>query len=228
LEVGGGSGGGFPLSCLDDDGNALGTDDFVAGYTAVYTYDDFSNGNPVLRGLSLDGKPLLDVCIDSGSAAAIEGGELGAVLGRAGEGAGPPSASEPPVVCESGPLLDPTDEPDCSDPAAACITAPPPADFLIRGMEIRPEIFRSSIEDDDIARVAYGHDYEEGMWINYYVSRGSLRSDVRLLNDATTGLNEEFPTLYYPAEEPGPITLWAVVHDSRGGVAWARGTVWVE
>jgi hypothetical protein len=119
------------------------------------------------------------------------------------------------------------EEPDCSDPAAACITAPIPG-FLTTAHELRPEVFRSSVEDDDIARVAYGHDYEEQMWINYYVSRGSLRSDVRLLNDATTGLNEEFPTLFYPANSPGPATLWAVVHDNRGGVAWARGSVWVE
>jgi hypothetical protein len=66
------------------------------------------------------------------------------------------------------------------------------------------------------------------MWINYYVSRGSLRSDVRLLNDATTGLNEEFPTVVTPDDERGRITLWAVVHDNRGGVGWARGTAWVE
>ena len=55
-----------------------------------------------------------------------------------------------------------------------------------------------------------------------------MLSDVRLLNDATTGFNDDFETLFYPPSEPGPVTLWAVVHDNRGGVAWARGTLWVQ
>jgi hypothetical protein len=217
----------FPLRCLDSDGRALGSKDFVAGYTALYVYDDFGNNNPIVRGLSLDGKPLDSVCVDPASAAAFASGELGAVLGRAAEGAGSPGASEPPVVCESNLPVDPADEPDCTLPNAPCFFRPIPA-FVHLPLEIRPEVYRASIEPDSISEVAYGRDYEEQMWINYYVSKGELLSDVRLLNDATTGLNEEFATLYYPSYEPGPITLWAVVHDNRGGVAWARGTLWVK
>jgi hypothetical protein len=221
-------GDGFPLRCLDAAGNSLGSDDFVAGYTAIYTYDAYQNGNPIVRGLTLDGKPLSGGCIDPASAAAVESGDLGAVLGRAAEGASSGSASEPPVVCDSTEISDPQDQPDCSQPDAPCITAPPPGSFYREALEIRPEVYRASIEQDEISRDAYGRDYEEQMWINYYISRGELRSDVRLLNDATTGLNEEFSTLFYPAHDPGPITLWAVVHDNRGGVAWARGTLWVQ
>jgi hypothetical protein len=220
--------GGFPLACRDENGNTLGSNDFVAGYTAIYAYDTFRNGNPIVRGLSLDGKPLRDLCIDPGSAAAIEGGELGAVLGRAGEDTGSPSAGEPPVVCDSSVVVDRIEGPDCDDPAEICITGSPEDDPDAKEYELRPEIFRSSVEEDEISNVAYGHDYEEQMWINYYVSQGGLRSDVRLLNDATTGFNEEFPTLITPEKETGRITLWAVVHDNRGGVAWARGTAWVR
>jgi hypothetical protein len=221
-------GGGFSLICRDSAGNELGSDDFVAGYTAIYTYDSYRNGNPIVRGLSLDGKPLSGGCFDPGSAAAAESGDLGAVLGRAAEGTSSGSPSEPPTVCDSTEIPDPQDQPDCSLPDAPCITAPPPGDFLREALEIRPEVYRASIEPDEISRDAYGRDYEEQMWINYYISRGELRSDVRLLNDATTGLNEEFSTFFYPSHDPGPITIWAVVHDNRGGTAWARGTLWVQ
>jgi hypothetical protein len=219
---------GFPLKCEDASGNALGSDEFVAGYTAIYTYDSYRNGNPIVRGLSLDGKPLSGGCVDSGSAAAAESEDLGALLGRAAEGASSGSAASPPVVCDSSLNPDPQDEPDCTLPGAPCITAPPPGSFYREDFEIRPEVYRASIEDDEITKDAYDRDYEEQMWINYYISRGELRSDVRLLNDATTGLNEEFSTFFYPSHDPGPITLWAVVHDNRGGTAWARGTLWVQ
>lgn len=218
----------LPPRCLDANGNDLGSDDFVAGYSAIYVYDEFRNQNPIIRGLSLDGKPLFGGCIDPGSIAVSESDELGAVLGRAAQGAGTPSAAEPPVECEPSFPLDGADVPDCSQPDAPCLPPMPDGMFVRPSLEIRPEIYRSSIEDDEIAKVAYGSDYEEQMWINYYSTRGSLLSDVRLLNDATTGLNEDFETLFFPPAEPGPVTLWAVVHDNRGGVSWARGTLWVQ
>jgi hypothetical protein len=218
----------FPISCVDENGNTLGSKDFVVGYSAIYVYDHFGNGNPVVRGLSLDGKPLYGGCVDPASAAAVESGDLGAVLGRASEGAGSSAASEPPVVCGPSSLPDPADEPDCSAPNAPCFVRPFPDTFVRQPLEIRPEVYRTSIETDEISKVTYGRDYEEQMWINYYVTKGDFLSDVRLLNDATTGLNEEFATQYYPSYEPGPLTLWAVVHDNRGGVAWARGTLWVK
>jgi hypothetical protein len=218
----------FPPRCVDESGRTRGTADFVAGYSAIYAFDEFRNGNPIVRGLSIDGKPLFGGCVDAGSAAAAESDDLGAVLGRAAEGAGPPGADEPPVVCDEAFPLDSTEPPDCSAPNAPCLPAVPPGAFSRPSLEIRPEIYRASIEDDEIAKVAYGRDYEEQMWINYYTTRGSLLTDVRLLNDATTGLNEDYETLFYPPLEPGPVTLWAAVHDNRGGVAWARGTLWIQ
>jgi hypothetical protein len=216
---------GTPLRCLDADGNVLGSNDFVAGYTAVYVYDDFRNGNPILRGLSIDGKPLLDGCVDPASAAAANSDELGALLGRAGGATG---QVQPISVCDSAALVDPAGEPDCTAPDAPCIPAPIEGSHLVLPVKIRPEVYRASIEPDAISKQAYGRDYEEQMWINYYTTAGTLRTDTRLLNDATTGLNDDFHTQYWPTLEPGPVTLWAVVHDNRGGVAWARGTIWIR
>ena len=48
----------FPIGCKDDQGNLLGSDDFVAGYTSIYSFDDFSNNNPVISGFTFNGKPL--------------------------------------------------------------------------------------------------------------------------------------------------------------------------
>jgi hypothetical protein len=215
---------GFPVRCVDDAGHELGSNDFVAGYSAIYVYDDYGNTNPIVRTITLDGKPLFGACVDPVSAAAAESGDLGPELGG---GAGAGTNPDPLVVCDSAMPLDPQNPPDCELPDAPCLKRPP-SQFLNTPFRIRPEVYASSVEHDDISEVAYGHDYEEQMWINYYVTRGSLRSDVRLLNDATTGLNKEFYTLFYPPTEPGPVELWAVVHDNRGGVAWSRGSFWIQ
>jgi hypothetical protein len=225
LEFGGAD---FPLRCVDVAGELLGSSDFVAGYSAIYVYDDFGNENPIVRGLSLDGRPLPSGCVDPGSAAAAESDDLGALLGRAAHAAGPPNADEPPAVCDEHFPLDPGDEPDCSLPNAPCLPPLPPGLFTRPSLEVRPEVYRSSIEADEISKAAYDRDYEEQMWVNYYTTRGGMLSDVRLLNDATTGFNDDFETLFFPPAEPGPVTLWAVVHDNRGGVSWARGTLWVQ
>jgi hypothetical protein len=86
---------------------------------------------------------------------------------------------------------------------------------------------------DPLGRVAEqdplsGEGLTEQMWINYYADRGELRSPVRLLNDASTGANPDYGTRFSAPADPGPLHLWAVVHDNRGGMGWVRQTVWVQ
>lgn len=51
--------GSFPLGCFDYEGNRLGPDSFVPGYTQVYAFDDErTNDNPTLEGLTLDGEEM--------------------------------------------------------------------------------------------------------------------------------------------------------------------------
>lgn len=51
----------FPVACLDSDGNALGPDSFVPGYTQVYAFaDERQNAPPELTGITLDGVPIPD------------------------------------------------------------------------------------------------------------------------------------------------------------------------
>ena len=63
------------------------------------------------------------------------------------------------------------------------------------------------------------------MWIDYYTDGGGFKSDVRLLNDATSGWNDAYGTDFYAPKDAKLSRLWAVVHDNRGGAAWAGITV---
>ena len=51
----------FPVSCLDAQGNPLGPDSFVPGYTQIYAFaDERENANPQIDALSLDGDAIAD------------------------------------------------------------------------------------------------------------------------------------------------------------------------
>jgi len=46
----------FPLECIDDDGEELGADSFIIGYTQVFAFEDGRlNESPPIDGLTLDG-----------------------------------------------------------------------------------------------------------------------------------------------------------------------------
>jgi hypothetical protein len=43
----------LPLGCYDDNGNALGADDFVPGYVNLYSYESRTNQNPIVTGFAI-------------------------------------------------------------------------------------------------------------------------------------------------------------------------------
>ena len=96
------------------------------------------------------------------------------------------------------------------------------------GTEFRPIVDRESAELDEVSLQTRGRRLGEQMWINYYVDRGGVKSDVRLLNDAVTGWNDDYGTEFYAPKDPGRSRIWAVVHDNRGGMSWASIVVNVE
>ncbi len=60
----------------------------------------------------------------------------------------------------------------------------------------------------------------EEIWVDYYVSGGKLKNDTVILYDPKKGaLSGTGDDLYAP-QSAGDFTLWAVVHDDRGGVSW--------
>jgi hypothetical protein len=189
------SGGGFPLRCLDEEGRALLSRDFVAGYSTVYSFDGFPNQNPLVS----DGFSFNDE-------------EVSAELS-----------------CVKDECLGPGLEPDMI-PAELRVKACPEDGDPVEcdGVPLRPLIDPASAERDEVAAAAYGRNYQEMLWINYYATDGRMKSDTRLLNDATRGWNEDYGTEFYAPSTPGKVRILAAVHDSRGGVAWSGVDILVE
>ncbi|MEZ4224368.1 MAG: hypothetical protein R3B13_25690 [Polyangiaceae bacterium] len=90
------------------------------------------------------------------------------------------------------------------------------------GIDMTPVIDRASAEQDEVSKVAYGREFTEQMWLRYYVERGGVKSDVKLVNDAVKGWNDDYSTEFRAPKQQGVMSIWAVVHDNRGGVEWAR------
>ncbi|MDB4996544.1 MAG: hypothetical protein JWM74_3976 [Myxococcaceae bacterium] len=62
----------------------------------------------------------------------------------------------------------------------------------------------------------------ESLWVSYYLTDGKVKTDLRLLYDVQIGrVPKSEDDLEAPAEA-GEHTLWAVVHDNRGGVNWIQ------
>ena len=55
---------GLPLRCVSDAGQVLGADDFVVGYTAIYSFEEFGNANPIVTGFQFQGQDVTEDCID--------------------------------------------------------------------------------------------------------------------------------------------------------------------
>lgn len=196
---------GFPLRCLDEEGTPLGPEDFVAGYSQVYVFDEFTNANPIVGGFAFG-----EVERESGDAFTCVGDEC---------------------MAEAWTRTDADLEDfDCEREPERCIATCPDDGDVIQCDEfaLRPLIDPASVEPDSVSAAAYGRNYEEQMWVNYYVTRGRLRSPIRLVNDATSGFNEDYGTKFYAPKEPGPVRLFAVVHDNRGGMSWSGTTIWVK
>lgn len=50
----------LPMACYGPNGEALGSDEFVPGYTSIYAYDELRNENPVVQDFLFDGHGITD------------------------------------------------------------------------------------------------------------------------------------------------------------------------
>jgi len=73
-----------------------------------------------------------------------------------------------------------------------------------------------------------GNKLDEQMWAAYYTTGGTFDHPLRLVNDASQHWNEDNGSNFTAPAEPGPVRLWAVVHDNRGGVAWVESKIFVD
>lgn len=181
--------------------------DLVVGYTAVFVYDELTNQNPEIMGVELNGTTLWP-------SAAANDAPAGAVLLGApdlciGTACAPPPREEDSASCPE-PLTLPACAGDCDE------------------VELSPLIEPSSAELDVAASSRSSEMLEEQMWVNYYSAGGEVSEEVRLLNDATVGWNDDFATDYQPSDAAGVSYVWAVAHDNRGGAGWVRLRICTE
>lgn len=203
----------FPLRCVDDSGNVLGPDDFVLGYSAIYFFehrpngDPYINNNPITPGLFFGPANVTDAsCVGD------------ACLGTCDDSGCTDRFSD--VDCDKFGTLCMPACPDDGDP-----TKCPPHDLRI-------DVDSTTFERDDVTNDAYGEsdgvNYGEQMWIDYYSTRGNFHSTTKLLNDATSGYNNVNGTQFYAPKDKGPVSLWVVTHDNRGGVSWVGTTLMIQ
>lgn len=177
--------GSFPIGCFDEKGNRLGADSFVPGYTQVYAFSDFrSNENPVVLGMTIEGRPLRDGFTADACSVSPDDRLAPAGCGR-------------------------------PDPFKDCTSY----DLDVVVPDDVAELDPSGVSQD-------GSPLHETVWVDYFTDQGSLDSPVKLVSDATTGIQRNHgvrwigpPRRERDAEDPGPVpvNLWAVVHDARGG-----------
>lgn len=67
---------------------------------------------------------------------------------------------------------------------------------------------------------ARGAALREQIWVAYYGDHGDFENDARLLFDTTKGRTSESEVVWRAPYDPVDGTIWAVVHDNRGGAAW--------
>jgi hypothetical protein len=159
-----------PFGCFDGTGRRLGPDDFVFAYTRLFVFDDRTNQNPEIGGITFGGQPVdlnLGITVDHCPT-------------PSGYGAGAKST---------------------------CPTLP--IDVVV------PE---SSQEPDPSRGGELG---KEAIWVDYYLTGGKIKDDVRIVYDAHLGRVRSEDDYEAPADE-GDATVWAVVHDDRGGVNWVE------
>lgn len=189
---------GLPLHCLDADKQPLGSEDFVVGYTTIYSFEGASNNNPSFT-------------VDEAGAGEflVEGKAVPAdCVGDA---------------CQGFPAV----EVDCDETPERCVKAcADDGDLSCPAIDVQPAIDKL-IEQDDVSTALFGETTTEQMWVNYYIDRGGI-SEVRLVNDTNSGWNEKYRGELRAPKEAGPLQVWAVVHDNRGGMEFARVTLGVK
>jgi hypothetical protein len=204
----------FPFVCyLEQDGEPglssgdaeLGSSDFIVGYTSVFAYDAIENQNPLVYGLRWGELELRPGELPMMAGEPLAAAALGADDLCIGAACQPAPASAEPGVC----------------PEALTIDACPgssPCDKLRFGPIVDP----ASAELYTAASAHPSTELQEQNSVKYYASDAELSQEVKLLNDATQGWNEESDTEFRAGKEAGVTYLWSVAHDNRGGAEWAR------
>jgi hypothetical protein len=79
----------------------------------------------------------------------------------------------------------------------------------------------AAIVGRESAEALPGEGRPEVVWVDYYANAGKLDDASQLVNDRASGWVDDYGTRWEPPRAPGEATIWAAVHDQRGGVAWS-------
>ncbi len=83
--------------------------------------------------------------------------------------------------------------------------------------------------EENPSDVVEGRALREQIWVSYYSDKGDIDVDARLLFDTTKGRPPgDNDVKFRAAPDPGRGTIWAVVHDNRGGKAWVVVPVTIQ
>jgi hypothetical protein len=189
--------GGLPILCLDENKQPLGSNDFVVGYSSIYSFEDVSNENPSFTLTDGQGEYLI-----AGKSVPAD------CVGSDCQGKEPVSV-------------------DCKETPERCFaTCKDDGDASCPAIDVKPAI-EQIVEKDKVSSDLFKTTVTEQMWVNYYIDHGDI-SEVRLLNDTTSGWNEKYRGQLRAPKAPGPVQVWSVVHDNRGGMEFSRVTLQAE
>lgn len=221
-----GSDAGLPLACYDKEtGEQLGADDFVFGYTPLYSYGppptdaitpDPSMGNAALAAHASEIKPF----VNTNPRFVID------------------AASSQPKITFEGKVYDTPCSQGCNEGSACgqsgmCIPVVPHCTERkvadCPDYKLKPEVDRGSVETDEVAPPYKGRIPDEVIWLSYYAADGTIIKETTLVNDANKGWQDDYETKWSaPNAEAGETRIWMVAHDSRGGTAWTWQDVIVK
>lgn len=110
--------------------------------------------------------------------------------------------------------------------ASGCGQQDPTSDCTTYDIEVLVDPSVAEIDPDSTGKD--GSMLTESVWVDYYADGGDLVRDIKLVNDAVKGFNDNREVTWIPPSEAGVVNLWAVLHDARGGASVAQRLVRVE
>jgi len=112
---------------------------------------------------------------------------------------------------------------DACGSAKSCIPVVQACDGRVacRSYTVKPMANPADAEPDPLATFRAGAPRTERLYVQYLASHGVLGGDSRSIVDPVHGPRDDYETTWSPpAEIVGETRIWAIVKDSRGGVAW--------
>ncbi|HEY6556450.1 MAG TPA: hypothetical protein VI072_04225 [Polyangiaceae bacterium] len=202
----------LPITCKRD-GELLGPDDFVVGYSSVYIFENHNNENPLIGALQFWQDPRVAVSPFPYMS--------------------PPRGTEISPACAGTGCFEPEDPREQDREALCamglCVEACPDDGDIDKcpAHGVNP-VLRDADQNAETDTVSARGSLEQ-LNVHYHADRGKMRSDVRVVRDGSGRWNtDNYASNYYAPAEPGFVRVWVVVRDNRGGVDWMSVPLYIR